>query len=217
MRAVTKPPFRRAAAASMLGLAVLLGSLDAEAQYFFGLQLHVGMSGEAETEDFQIDGGNALPWGEGQEDLEDQFGLSGYIVSLLSPHVGLGGRVAYLTADGEDTNNDYDTIDLGPWLRLQILSGPIRPFFDVGAGVSHVWAENDSDEWDAKGFGWHLMLGGGVNFSVSQSVSLHPALYYGYQSFPGVEGEWHALADDVGFEVDGTIDRLLFTVGFEVE
>ena len=211
-----RPRFSRCAAACAVALAALLGTATAQAQSF-GLQLHIGMSGEVETEDFQTSNGNSLPWGNGQEDLEDQFGLSGYIVSFLSPHVGLGGRVAYLTGNGEDSNNDYDTIDLGPWLRLRILTGPIRPFLDAGLGVSHVWAANDPDEWDAKGFGWHLMLGGGVNFSVSQSVSLHPALYYGYQSFPGVEGDWHGLANDVGFEVDGTIDRVLFTAGIEVE
>ncbi len=216
MRTPRRPPFRYAAAASALGLAALLGGLDARAQSF-GLQLHIGINGEVERDDIQSESALVELLGEGEEDLEDQFGVSGYIVSFLGPHLALGGRVAYLTADGEDSNDDYDTIDLGPWLRLQILTGPIRPFLDVGVGVSHLWASNDTNEWDATGFGWHLMLGGGVNFSVSQSVSLHPALYYGYQSFPGAEGEWHALATNVDFEVDGTLDRLLFTVGIEVE
>jgi len=216
MRPPRRPPFRYAAAASMLGLAALLSGVNAHAQSF-GLQLHLGMNGEVEQDDIESENALLALLGEGEEDLEDQLGVSGYILSFLGPHLGLGGRVAYLTADGEDSNDDYNTVDLGPWLRLRILTESVRPFVDLGLGVSHLWASNDSNDWDATGFGWHLMLGGGVNFSVSQSVSLHPAIYYGYQSFTGVEGEWHGPANDVDFEVDGAIDRLLFTAGIEIE
>ena len=212
--------FLRSTIAAAILLACLLHTRPSHADQPFMFQLYVGLGGEMEIGEVEVGGGN-VDVQDDEEDLDTHFGLAGFYLVPVVDHVLLGGRLGYFTSEGDETDAYYGVLDLGPWLRVEILTGLVRPFVDLGLGLSHVWYSDDDwlglSDWElsANGFGFHLLLGGGVAYSVSPDVSLHAGLYYGYQTFPGVDGEWDSPLGDGDFEADGSIDRILLAVGVQ--
>ena len=133
--------------------------------------------------------------------------------SLVGERWRVGARLAYLTAVGDQTGTHLPVVDLGPWVRVEFMPGDIKPFADLGLGASHGWMRNDNLK--LSGFGWHLMLGGGVGYAVTADIALHAGLYFGYQNFPKVSGDIEYLGPDAEFEGNGSIDRLMLAFGIQ--
>jgi hypothetical protein len=150
------------------------------------------------------------------EALESHFGVAGMYLALVAPGLRIGGRLAYLTAMGEDedADNHYADFALGPWLRYEFVPGKARPFVDGGLGLNLLFI--DGDYLAASGLGLHLMLGGGVAFPVSEAVSLHGAIYYGYALYPSMDGEVDlGILGQYDVAGDVTVQRGLLAAGVQ--
>jgi hypothetical protein len=177
-------------------------------------QLYAGFLGDSGVDDFEIEQTDVAD--PEDEDLETHLGVGGMYLALVAPGLRIGGRLAYLSAMGEDEDQDnhYAEFALGPWLRCEFVPGKARPFVDAGLGLNLLFI--DGDYLEASGLGLHLMLGGGVAFSVSDAVSMHGAIYYGYALYPSMDGEADlGILGQYDVEGDVTVQRGLLAVGVQ--
>lgn len=143
---------------------------------------------------------------DGDEDLESNFGVQGTIDVPMSGKLRLGGRVAFITAEGDDSGDDYQTITGDLWIRYPLIEKPLSLFIAGGAGVTRVAVDGDND---ADGIGYHIIAGLGAQFPLSPGIDLTVGLYYDRHA-ANLEGK----SNGTKFEVeDGLISRMLFTGG----
>lgn len=184
---------------------------EASAQHPVSIELVTQLppfEGEAEIDDFEVEGERFA--GEDDEDVEENLGIAGHYLFELSPGLGLGPRGMFISAEGDDSNADYTTLDLGAALRYTFDTPSVLPFVQGGLGLTYMELEDDES---IDGLGWHLSLGGGCGFPVSDSVAIYVTLLYHRQA-GHVEGDvdWFG-GPDVDVEADLLVSRVLTTVG----
>ena len=196
-----------------------LSPTPAQADGIGGLQLFIGLGGSAETDDEEVKiNGVSQPLGnfDDDEDIEDTLGLGGYYVFELAESVYLGPRALYLSGEGEDSNADFGSIDLGVLFRYVFVTTSVRPYLEAGLGFTYGFVESNvgTQNFDLDGPGWHLTLGGGVGAPVSPSIALFGGLqWHRQQAF--LKGDDTIGGADVEAEYTATASRVLLTAGVE--
>lgn len=145
------------------------------------------------------------------EDLESNLGLLATVDFPVRPKIRLGARLAYITAEGDDSEADITTIDIGGYGRYMFAEVGVKPFINLGLGLTHVKAEQDIpnfNEDEFTGFGWHVVAGGGVEAEMG-GFNLIATLNYSRQT-ASPEGESDGIT--ITFE-DSVINRLLLSAG----
>jgi hypothetical protein len=155
------------------------------------IEAMVGGNAEVENDKYKVELGNQK--GEidgGDDDLEGNFGVAAaYNIPMEGGAWTLGPRLAIMTAEGDDSENVIQTVDIGGLVRFFFNEGKWR-FFGSGAlGATYAKTENDDFDLEVSGFGFHFQAGVGVLGSINESVSFVGGLGYLYQSISEMEGE----------------------------
>jgi hypothetical protein len=197
---------------SPIALFLLAAGTAQAAPKQFGIHGILGFSAEVEDDKRKFKQGGVTQTGDGgDEDLESNFGIALTYEVPLQSRLSVGGRLAYIGAEGDDSDADYRTFDGGGWIRFRFADGPIQPFAAGGLGATYVTTDGEQQGVDveASGIGWHILLGGGVTYSLG-SVDLLGGLMYERQAIPEAEGE--AGSADITFE-DVVLSRILLVAG----
>lgn len=185
-------------------LATLLLAGTAMAQPHITVEGILGFNAEGEYDSIKVSGNKVA--GDSDEDIEKNFGVQGTFDVPMNGKLRVGGRVAYITGEGDDTEDDYSTITGDLWLRFPFIENPVTAFVAGGGGVTRIAIDGDND---ADGIGYHIIIGAGVQFAVSPGIDLVAGLYYDRHA-ANLEGK----ANGTKFEVeDGVLSRMLLTAG----
>ena len=162
---------------------VLLLTAPAQADHGVTVQLLLGFGAEADVDSVETRSNGVSQSADGSdEDLEGNVGIQAMWDMALQRDLRAGGRLAYVVAEGDDTNTDYSTYDLGGFGRYFFTVGEHRPYLAAAAGLTRIHADADSGSIDEfSGWGIHVVLGGGVEIALSNEIDLALSLYYSYQ------------------------------------
>jgi hypothetical protein len=148
------------------------------------------------------------------EDLESNFGLAATYEFSMSPRITLGPRLAFLTSEGDDSENILRTVDIGGIARFFFNDGQWRAFGAAGLGATYVMLKNDDTDLEGSGIGYHVLVGGGVQGDVSDSVGFVAGLYFNYQGISSIEGDAEIRGIKVDAEYkDAVASRMLLAAG----
>jgi hypothetical protein len=176
----------------------------------FAFQLVFGVNAESESERVKF-ADTSQPGG--GEDLETNIGIMAFFDTLVvqqAQHVKVGGRVAYLQGNGEDTKGRYTTIDGGLSVRLIFPQLRALPFAQFGAGATYMTISDVGGfETDASGVGYHLIVGGGLEHPITPTMNMIFSAYFTTQS-ANLETEQGGEPIDIE---GNSIQRLLFAAG----
>lgn len=199
----------------VLGCLIIACATPAIAQKALHVQALLGFDGKAEYDKVEVDGQTLDR--NGSDTLEGNFGLQVTYDQPAADQWRIGGRLAFMTSETDDTNDVVTTVDAGLWVRYVFSKGDIKPFAAAGAGLTWVSFAPDEDgvpfEVDSlTGFGWHIM--GGLGVEVPAGGSAFTAGLYLSRQEADVEGEVTAgaLSADATYE-DGLVSRFLLAVG----
>lgn len=190
---------------------VLLAAGAAEARDF-AFQFIFGVNAESNQDRLKLeDGQTDDPF---SEDLETNIGVTAFFDTLVvqrAQHVKVGGRVAYIQANGEDTKGRYTTVDGGLSVRLIFPQVRALPFAQFGAGATYMTiADLNRFNADAAGIGYHFVIGGGLEHPITPTMNMIFSAYFTQQT---ANLETEALdGSTVDIEND-SIQRLLFAAG----
>lgn len=193
-------------------LAASLVASNAYAVNHFSIQGALGFGAEADNDEVEF--GNNTVDGD-DEDLESNFGLiAGADWQVGPPGLRIGGRFGLMTAEGDDTENEYLTVAPGVGVRYAFILGDFAPFAGGGAGVTYARVEFDDFDGEVSGFGWHLFITGGLEYAINDSFGLIGTLTYTRHAVDP-EGEVEGQGGgDIDVEIkDGVISRMLFAAG----
>lgn len=195
--------------ALLIAAALILTAGVAQARDF-AFQFLFGVNAESASDRLKLDGANEPAIG---EDLETNIGMMAFFDTLVvqrAQHVKIGGRLAFLQANGEDTKGKYTTIDGGISVRILFPQLRALPFAQFGAGATYMTiADYPGFETDATGIGYHLIVGGGIEHPVTPTMNMIFSAYFTQQS-ANLETEQAGLPVDVEAN---SIQRLLFAAG----
>jgi hypothetical protein len=155
------------------------------------IEAMVGGNGEVENDKYKVELGNQK--GEidgGDDDLEGNFGVAAaYNIPMEGGAWTLGPRLAIMTAEGDDSENVIQTVDIGGLVRFFFNEGKWRFFGSSALGATYAKTENDDFDLEVSGFGFHFQAGVGVLGGINESISFVGGLGYLYQSISEMEGE----------------------------
>ncbi|MFN3197186.1 MAG: outer membrane protein [Bradymonadia bacterium] len=165
-------------------LAITLAALAlpglAEARKFtFGVGGLLGFNGDLDVDEVKIEGnGNRGT----DDDIESIRGIVAFAETPLNqPNLRVGARLAYITSEGDDSDSDITTIDVGAQGRYLFPQKGFTPFVTGALGLSRFSAEGDffnvNNDVEAEAWGYHLVLGGGAEWKLD-SVSLFGTFTY---------------------------------------
>lgn len=167
----------------------------------YGVHGMLGLSGEVEPDKVKIKvkGRGTQDGATDDEDLEKNYGIAGiYEVPLDNPAMRIGGRAAFITAEGDDSEAEFTTVDGGFWFRYIFSAGKVEPFAAASAGLTWGKVDPDNDQSvEADGFGYHFLIGGGVTYPISDGLDLFGALIYLRQNIIEAEGDGEIQGFDV--------------------
>jgi hypothetical protein len=172
---------------------LLLPCLAAAGKGIGGVSIEalVGANAEVESDKFKVELGNQKgEFDGGDDDLEGNFGVAAaYNIPMEGGAWTLGPRLAIMTAEGDDSENVIQTVDIGGLVRFFFNEGKWR-FFGSGAlGATYAKTEIDDIDLEVSGFGFHFQAGVGVLGGINESVSFVGGLGDPYQSISEMEGE----------------------------
>lgn len=194
---------------------VILAAGAAHAEATASVQLILGFSAETDSDETETKsaGGKVTTDGD-DEDLEDNFGVAFAYEFQMSERLVVGPRLAFMTGEGDDSENVTRTLDAGGIARYFFNDGTWRGFAGLGAGLTYAMLSNDDVDADGSGVGFHFLLGGGVQGQLSASVGFIGGLYYEYQSVGSIEGDGKVAGTKFDFEVkDATATRPMLMAG----
>lgn len=179
------------------------------------VQALVGFMAEGSADEAKVKAqGRTQTFDVDDEDLESNFGLAASYEFEMSPALTLGPRLAFMTAEGDDSENITRTIDVGGIGRFFFNPGKWRGFIAGGLGATYVMLKNDDVDLDATGIGFHVLAGGGVQGAVSDSVGFIAGLYFNYQGISSIEGDLKIQGVKVDAEYkDAVASRMLLAAG----
>lgn len=203
---------------SLLIAALVMIALPAMSQakprkFTTSVQGVLGFNAEADVDKVEVKQNGGTNKGDGDdEDVESNLGLLATVDFELQPNVRVGARGAFMVGEGDDTEADYTTFDAGAFGRYMLSNGKTKPFINGALGLTYAKAKVDAfqgfNEDEFTGFGWHLVVGGGVEAEVN-GVNVIAMLNYSRQT-ANLEAEDSGTT--VTFE-DAVISRLLLSAG----
>lgn len=200
--------------------ALLLAAGAAHAESGISVQVVLGTGAEAEVDKIKVKKGGSGEIKGDDEDLEKNLGVMATWDTPVGPRFRLGARAAYITAEGDDSEQELWTLDAGVWGRYLIPLKSAEIF--IGGAVGPTMAKTEFDiptqggtiDAEFGGFGYHVVAGGGVSFAVSDGISLIGGLFYSYQAVPSMEAEGDVNGVDVELEMEeAVVTRFLLTAG----
>lgn len=190
---------------------ILLVAQAAQARDF-AFQFIFGVNAESNQERIKLESGERQTAFD--EDLETNIGVSAFFDTLVAQgnqHVKVGGRLAFIQANGEDTKGRYTTVDGGLSVRLIFPQVRALPFAQFGAGATYMTiADVSGFDIDATGIGYHFIIGGGLEHPITPTMNMVFSAYF-TQQVANLETE---ALDGMKVDIEGdTIQRLLFAAG----
>lgn len=178
----------------------------------FGFQFIFGVNAESTQERIKLQTGERQDAFD--EDLETNIGVMAFFDTLVAQgnqHVKVGGRLAFIQANGEDTKGRYTTVDGGLSVRLIFPQVRALPFAQFGAGATYMTiADVSGFDIDATGIGYHFIIGGGLEHPITPTMNMVFSAYFTQQT---ANLETEAL-DGTAVDIEGdSIQRLLFAAG----
>lgn len=193
----------------LIAAALMLFASAAQARDF-AFQFLFGVNAESESERIKLQN-DSQPGG--GEDLETNIGLMAFFDTLVvqqAQHVKVGGRVAFLQANGEDSKGKYTTVDGGLSVRLIFPQIRALPFAQFGAGATYMTVSDVGGfETDATGIGYHLIVGGGLEHPITPTMNMIFSAYFTTQTANLETEQGNQPVDIEG----NSIQRLLFAAG----
>ncbi len=212
---VTAESGRWISGAASLGVGLLLLSL-ASPVYAGGPRRGLavfgalGFNGNADWDEKVFRGQTSV---EPVDDVEDILGFGAvYEVNPGVRNVAAGGRFFLSTGKLEDSDDELLSVDGGVWGRYYQPVGENLLAFGAGAaGLTYgqLTVDDDSDN-QVSGIGYHIVLGGGLTYGLSNNLGFFGGLFYEYQGFPSLSGEYAGA--DLEFK-DSEISFFLLTAG----
>lgn len=212
--------------APLTGLLILCAALPAMAQRkivppgvkTYGVRTAFGLSGHGTYSDstFTLNG-NEVSFPDTLDKDEKIASNGGLIATADWPIFGdlrAGARLSWINGEGTDTETGYSTWDLGAYSRYMLgFNGPMTGFVSGGLGLTRVSLDPEGriGSFDANidGFGYHLLVGSGMEFEINKSLSVVVQATFLWQTAS-------VSAEDAGLEVEidgGTLRRLLMSAG----
>lgn len=198
-----------------LATVAILAAGAAHAEAVGTVQLGLGFSAESEYDEGKVKaGGQTTKFDGDDEDLESNFGVAATYEFFLMPNLSIGPRLAFMTGEGDDSDNVLHTFDIGGMGRFFFNSGAWRGFAGLGVGATYATLTNDDSDLDGSGIGYHFLLGAGVQGSLTPSVGLIAGLYYEYIGVGSTKGDGKVNGTKVDVELeDGVVTRPMLTAG----
>ena len=192
----------------MILMTVLL-TLPSMAQAKGGLGLLFGPEGEIEVDALRVDGEK---FDGAKEDTKKNFGIHGWFEGEPSGNAVFGGRAAFTTAEGDDSNNEYTFLDVGLWSRFTLGPGATEISFVGSAGMTYGMLEGgDTDaNIEGSGIGWHVLAGPMISLTAG-TLPVNLGVFYSYTSIGTVDVE-DGAGDEAEFE-DVIVSRITASVG----
>jgi hypothetical protein len=202
--------------ASLLTLSLDARAQDARYDHPLGVQLMLGFAAQHEIDDVEIRAGGveAAVQIEPEQDLDGNFGVAAFYLFELGSGMGLGPRLAFVSAETDQLDETVNVFDLTAVFRYAFATPSVIPYLDLGLGLSYGTSEFElfAQQLDTSGVGFHLLLGGGVMFEVADAVALGGGLYFQAHSFPSFQGDGQILFVNYEVEYQANITRFLFAV-----
>ena len=190
----------------------LLLSLPVAAQPKWGVGLLFGPEGEIEVD--KVRSGGETFNGD-KEDTKKNFGVHAWFEGQPSGNAVFGGRVAYTSANGDDSDNDYGFVDAGLWSRFTLGPGATEISIVGSAGVTYgmVEGENGGAKLEGSGIGWHALAGPMVSLKAG-TLPINLAVFYSYTSISSVDVELSGGGDKIEGEFEDVVfSRITASVG----
>ena len=177
-----------------------------------GIGLLFGPEGEIEVDKFKTD---TESFDGDKEDLKKNFGIHAWFEGQPSGNAVFGGRAAFTTAEGDDSENDYRFIDLGIWSRFTLGPGATEISLVGSAGVTYAMLEgsNDGIDLEGSGIGWHILAGPMVSLTAG-TLPINLAVFYSMTTIGTLDAELSGDGQSADVEYDDvSVSRILASVG----
>lgn len=177
-----------------------------------GIGLLFGPEGELEVDKLKTDAGSA----DGdKEDIKKNFGIHAWFEGQPSGNAVFGGRAAFTTAEGDETDNDYRFFDLGVWSRFTLGPGATEISLVGSAGLTYGMLEgsNEGVDLEGAGIGWHVLAGPMVSLTAG-TLPINISVFYSLTSIGTVDAEVSGNGQKADLEFDDvSVSRILASVG----